>query len=69
MSEPGSPDSCPMSPTSPPSLINTDSKYDQHKVREIYYSFLIGVDKRLHQMLLFYDFIYHCFYFLLVNSE
>ncbi|XP_023719218.1 cyclic AMP-responsive element-binding protein 3-like protein 2 isoform X2 [Cryptotermes secundus] len=31
MSEPGSPDSCPMSPTSPQSLIHTDAKYDPHK--------------------------------------
>jgi hypothetical protein len=35
MSEPGSPDSCPMSPTSPSSLMHTDGKHDQHKVREM----------------------------------
>ncbi|KAJ9575289.1 hypothetical protein L9F63_025760, partial [Diploptera punctata] len=31
MSEPESPDSCPMSPSSPQSLPNTDAKQDQHK--------------------------------------
>lgn len=31
MSDPGSPESCPMSPSSPPSLVHTDAKHDQHK--------------------------------------
>jgi hypothetical protein len=34
VSEPCSPESCPMSPSSPPSLVHTDAKQDQHKVRE-----------------------------------
>jgi len=38
MSDPGSPESCPMSPSSPPSLLHTDAKHDQHKVREVYSS-------------------------------
>lgn len=38
MSDPGSPESCPMSPSSPPSLVHTDARYDQHKVREVYSS-------------------------------
>jgi hypothetical protein len=38
MSDPGSPESCPMSPSSPPSLVHTDARHDQHKVSKVYSS-------------------------------
>lgn len=48
MSEPGSPDSCPMSPSSPPSLMQTDVTMDQPKVRETFeiHSLLITGKKK-----------------------